>query len=186
MDRRGSQGGFTLIELLIAMMLVGIAFGYGIVKIDMLVPSSRLEKAARDLGGALTRLRRMAVFRGLSYFLEYDVDNHRYRLYRPATFAEQDDGAEEYIETDWLELPHRVSIKGVLFSVDDKVTSGTASVEFAPTGEVTGHIVHLESSEIADEHRSRFTIELNTITGLVTYSRGNEPYEQVRDEFEFR
>ncbi|MHC4471252.1 MAG: pilus assembly FimT family protein [Planctomycetota bacterium] len=183
---RRRSSGFTLIELLIAMILIGVAFAYGIVKIDLLVPSSRLEKAARDLGGMLTRLRGMAVFRGRSYFLEYDLDNHLYRLYRPATFLELDDGADEYIETSWLELPDRVSFKDVQFNGDDVVDAGTADVEFAPTGEVTGHLVHLVSSEIADEVRRHYTIELNPITGLVTYTRGEKPYGQVRDEFEFR
>jgi prepilin-type N-terminal cleavage/methylation domain-containing protein len=181
-----SERGFTLIELLVVMLLLGLAFTYGLLNVDMLIPGSRLEKGARDLGNMLTRLRGMAVFHSRPYRLEYDLDEDRFRIIRPTTLAEQEEGLDEYIETDWFDLPKRVRLMDVQFSDRDRESSGIVSVDFLPGGEVTGHMVHLISDEIANEERNRFTVELNAITGLVSFTRGEKEYAGVRDEFEFR
>ena len=60
-------------------------------------------------------------------------------------------------------------------------------VEFTPTGEVVGHLVHILSDDIQEEERNRYTVELNPITGMVSYVLGvHKEYDQVRNEFEFR
>jgi prepilin-type N-terminal cleavage/methylation domain-containing protein len=181
------QSGFTLIELMVVVIIISIAFTYGIVNIDHLVPSSRLGKAARDLGGTLTRIRGMAIFHGRSYFLEYDLDEHRYRVLRPSSRTEQDQGMDELIETTWFDLPRRVRFQAVFFEADrDGEVRGKHQIEFSPTGEVIGHMVQLVSADIRNEDRNKYTVELNAITGLVSYSRQEKAYTPVRDEFEFR
>jgi hypothetical protein len=40
------------------------------------------------------------------------------------------------------------------------------------------------SSDIPNEDRNKFTLELNAITGLVSYHRFEKKYAPVRDEFE--
>jgi hypothetical protein len=153
---------------------------------DSLVPSSRLEKAARDLGELLTRLRGMAIFAGRTHYLEYDLEGERYRVLRPSTEAERDDGAPEQMVTNWFELPSRIRIEDVRFSEREVETRGTISVEFTPTGEVVGHLVTLVSDEILDEVQGRFAVEMNPITGLVSYTPGGKSYNPVRSESEFR
>jgi len=187
MPTRGDQRGFTLIELMVVIVIISIAFTYGIVNVDHLVPAGRLGKAARDLGGTLTRLRSSAVFYGRSYFLEYDLDDHRYRIIRPTSKTEQDQGLDETVESGWFDLPRRVRLEAVFFnSGRDGEKNGKHRIEFSPTGEVVGHMVQLVSADIASENRNKYTIELNAITGLVTYSRQEKAYAPVRDEFEFR
>lgn len=183
---RRRRAGFTLLELLVVMLLLGLMFTYAILNIDLLVPSSRLDKAARDIGGMLTRLRGMAVFHGRSHFLEYDLDEHRYRAIRPSSLAEQDAGADELIFTEWFDLPRRVRFQDLMFNVRERETNGQWEVEFTPAGEVIGHLVHLISDDIANEERNRFTVELNSITGLVTYTRSDRDYGAVKDEYDFR
>ncbi|MCZ6793981.1 MAG: prepilin-type N-terminal cleavage/methylation domain-containing protein [Planctomycetota bacterium] len=180
------QAGFTLIELMVVMLLLGVAFTYGIINIDLLVPSASLDKAARDIGGMLRRLRSLAVFHGRSYKLEYDLDEHRYRVFRPTSKTEQEEGMPEIVETDWFTLPDEISFENLQFSDKDEISGGTMEIEFTAKGAVVGHLVHLISSKITHEERKRFTVELNPITGLVSYTRGEKKYAQVRDAFEFR
>jgi type II secretory pathway pseudopilin PulG len=184
---RQSGGGFTVIELMVVILLLGAVVGYGFLKIDNLVPSARLDKAARDLGQILTRLRNLSIFSGRTHFLEYDLDDQTYRIGRPTTIREQEDGADDIILSDWFELPKKVRIKAVQFSDRDAETQGLVRVEFTPTGEVVGHLIHILSDEILDESKNRYTVEINPITGLVTYTQGiHKSSDQVRSEFEFR
>ena len=44
----------------------------------------------------------------------------------------------------------------------------------------------LLSVEILDEKRSRYAVELNSITGLVSYTLGGKQYEPLRTESDFR
>lgn len=184
-SRRDS--GFTVIELMVVILLLGVVVGYGFLKIDNLVPSARLDKAARELGQTLTRLRSLSIFSGRTHFLEYDLDAQTYRLTRSTTIREQEEGAHDYIESDWFELPKKVRIKAIQFSDRGAETQGQVRVEFTPTGEVVGHLIHILSDEILDESKNRYTVELNPITGLVSYTQGiHKSYDQVRSEFEFR
>ena len=134
----------------------------------------------------LTKLRSMAVFSGRSHFLEDDLEGDRYRMYRAATITEQDEGAPDLIRSTWYELPERIRIWDVQFSDDDAENRDRVSIEFTPNGEVVGHLVNLRSDEIAGDYLSRFAVELNAMTGLVTYTKGGKEYAPVRDEFEFR
>jgi type II secretion system protein H len=181
-----TKAGFTLIELMAVLLLMGLAIGYGTVKLGGFVPSARLESGAREIGDLLTRARGLAVFQGTTYQMEYDLDQQRYRLIRPATEQEQQDGADPYIEGNWFELPTHVRIEDIQISDRDNRTNGTYTVEFLPTGEVFGHLVHLISDDITYEDRNRFTVEMNPITGLVTYTPGRKEYRQIRDEYAFR
>ncbi len=184
---RSDRDGFTLIELMVVILLLGAVITYGFVNIDNLVPSARLDKAARDLGQMLTRLRSLAVFSGRIHYLEYDLDAQTYRISRPTTTREQNEGAPDYLESEWFELPDKVRIKAIQFSDRDAETRGVVRVGFTPTGEVVGHLIHILSDEILDEHYNRYTVELNPITGLVSYTQGvHKSYDQVRSEFEFR
>lgn len=183
---RAPHSGFTLLEMMVVLVLIGLAVGWGVIRFQAYLPRARLEGAAREIGGFLTRLRGMAVFSGRSHFLEYDLDGEAFRISRPTTLAEQDEGAPEYLETEWFEMPSSVTIENVQFSDRDEETRGAVRVEFTPEGEVVGHLVHLLSNEILGEDRSRYTVEVNAITGLVTYSPGAKEYAQVRDEGDFR
>ena len=181
------DAGFTVIELMVVILLLGVVVGYGFLKIDNLVPSARLDKAARDLGQMLSRLRNLSIFAGRTHFLEYNLDAQTYRISRPTTIREQEEGLDDYIESDWFELPKKVRIKAIQFSDRDAETRGLVRVEFTPTGEVVGHLIHILSDEILDEAKNRYTVEINPITGLVTYTQGiHKSYDQVRSEFEFR
>lgn len=168
------------------MMLIGGALVYGLLNIGTMVPGARLEEGARDIGALLSRLSGMAVFQGESYFMEYDLDEQRYRIYRPSTLEEQDEGADEYLVGEWHELPRHVRFLDVQFSDRQKDSHGLRQVEFTATGEVTGHLVHLISDDIVQEDENRFTVELNPITGLVSYERGEKRYQLIQDEYAFR
>ena len=170
--RMTRSGGFTLIEMMVVIVLIGLAVTFGVIRFQAYLPRARLEGAARQVGGFLTRLRGMAVFAGRTHYLEYDLDGEAFRISRPATIAEREDGSEEYVETDWFEMPEGVTLERVQFSRQDEETRGIASIEFTPEGEVTGHLVQFLSNRILGEDRSRFTVELNGVTGLVTYTPG--------------
>lgn len=184
--RRHAQRGMTLIELMVVLLLLGAAFTYGFLNLGGLIPSARLEEGARDVGSLLARLRGMAIFQGEPFFLEYDLDGQQYRIYRPTTLAEQEDGAPEYLEGSWHVLPTHVRFQDIQFSDRRREEVGRHQVEFLPTGEVTGHLVHFVSDDIADEERNRYTVELNPITGIVTYTKGEKRYQQIQDEHAFR
>jgi prepilin-type N-terminal cleavage/methylation domain-containing protein len=180
------SGGFTLIEMMVVIVLIGLAVTFGVIRFQAYLPRARLEGAARQIGGFLTRLRGMAVFAGRTHYLEFDLDSEAFRISRPATIAEREDGSEEYVESDWFEMPEGVTLERVQFSRQDEETRGIVSIEFTPEGEVTGHLVQLLSNRILGEDRSRFTVELNGVTGLVTYTPGVREYAQIRDESDFR
>jgi prepilin-type N-terminal cleavage/methylation domain-containing protein len=185
-DRRRVSSGFTILELMVVIVLIGIGTTYGVIRFQAYLPKARIEGAAREIGGFLTRLRGMAVFSGRSHFIEYDLDAEAYRIVRSTSPAEQEEGADEYLESSWFEMPEGVVIEDVQFSERDEESRGIVRVEFTPEGEVTGHLVHLLSNEILGEEQSRFTAELNPVTGLVGLTPGRKNYSQVRDEADFR
>ena len=83
------RAGFTLIELVVAVAILGLSMTIVFLKVDTLLPGSRLKAACKKIVTDLEHLRSQAIFSGVPIYLEYHIDTESYRAYFPVVFDEE-------------------------------------------------------------------------------------------------
>ena len=151
---RRARGGFSLVELLGVMAVIAFMFTVAGVSIDAFVPKERLNTAVRTLTEQLRELRSEAISRNLQYYVEYDLDEHRFRRYTPfsiegALFREGEDDDEERFVFPWENLPPGVEFAAVDVAGDVR-TDGRTFARFDPRGAASDHIVTLYQPRYAN------------------------------------
>ncbi len=68
------ERGVTLNEFLISLAVVGIVAAFGLPNLIQMVPNYRLASAARSLLAHIQEAKARAVFRGSTYYLDFDLD----------------------------------------------------------------------------------------------------------------
>lgn len=166
------NGGFSLIELMFVMAILSLMAAMAGVSIDNFVPKERLNTAVRQLTERLRDARSEAISRSLQYYVEYDLDNHRYRRLTPFSlnggiFIEGEDDDEDRFTTEWHNLP-----KGVLFDsvivAGEEGRQGRMFARFDPRGSASGHLVVLKQPKFDNF----YTIEVLALTGTFRFHRG--------------
>jgi hypothetical protein len=147
------------------------------VKLDGLLPRTRLQSAARTIGRNAALLRNYAITSGVPHTMEYDLDAGRFRGRRQSTEedANPDDPALEAFA--WTALPTGVRMHDVAFSDDEAHDGGLVPVVFEPNGSTAHHMVHLEL-EGTDR---RFTVEVSPLLGRVDLLPEWLEFEPVSD-----
>jgi len=74
-----------------------------------------------------------------------------------------------------------IHFEGIQLDSNETRTSGELVVTFSTLGEITpnGFMVRLLSDEIADREEASFSVEVNGLTGEVSYTPGFAKFEQV-------
>lgn len=82
MIRPGPKEGFTLLEILVAMAILGILTTFTILRWSALLPTFRLNSAARQIHSELHNLRGKAAAENVSFQLVYSEGNPNYTTKR--------------------------------------------------------------------------------------------------------
>ncbi|MFH0944079.1 MAG: prepilin-type N-terminal cleavage/methylation domain-containing protein [Planctomycetota bacterium] len=179
---KDTHQGFTLIELMIVIGLLGVMMGVVFLRLDTLVPSTRLKSDARRLASYLEQAFNHCVVSGRQVRFEYDIDLRSFRFFYPFELAEDGLtilGEGETSVVDWERLSDTILIHDVRIGEGDPISSGRVFVDFQPRGVVTGHVVHL-TKEGSDNY---FSILVSPLLGYVDVVSGFVEAE-VLDESE--
>lgn len=187
MGPRGPRdGGFSFVELMVVLSILAFAFTYGIIHLDGATGAARLSSAARQVGTTIEFLRGHAIQARRPLELHMDLDHARWKIVVPPRPSEREAERreqEEVLYTDDVVLPRNIRFEGVQLDTYEMQSSGELIVTFSALGEVApnGFLVRLVSDEIQDpdEEAAYFSIEVNGLTGEVSYLPGRVPFEQV-------
>ncbi|MHC4660268.1 MAG: pilus assembly FimT family protein [Planctomycetota bacterium] len=171
--------GFTLVELTLVVMLIAVAFGVTIVKLDNLAPPFRLRKASRMIAAQIRMLQNECILDNRRLFLIYDISERKYWIEIP---TDDSDFAYSFGEGEKVgedTLPPGIEFESVLGPENDRIF-GQAKVELSPTGELGSHIVHLKIRD-SDRDEDRLSVKYNSFSGLTSISEGFTEFERPPD-----
>jgi len=176
------RAGFTLIELMVVVAVLGLSITIVFLKVDAILPGTRLEAACKNIVTDLELLRSYAIFKGLPIYLEYDSRFNSYRAFYPVDFDENGDvvGAGETEIFEPKPVGKSVEIEDVALGFYDgkKNSPGSATICIRPDGSLTGHIVHLKNTDTGKE----MSVRIASLTGFAEVLKGKVGYEEVGDE----
>lgn len=182
MPGRHHARGFSFIELMVVIALIGLTLAFVVLKVDNLIPSSRMSAAARKIGSTNGLARAQAVATGLRHALTYDLTRQRFAVLIPPHPEDIDEGRakpDELFPLTWHPLPDGVKLLNVQLG-DATVSSGSVRVLFSPLGTVTPHALQLQGQE-----NQEMTVTVNPLTGLVEIEPGLHELDLFAKEHEF-
>ncbi|MCA9002236.1 MAG: prepilin-type N-terminal cleavage/methylation domain-containing protein [Planctomycetes bacterium] len=166
------QEGFSLVELMVVMMIIGLMTYTVSMSFDSMVPGERLNTSVRELAGDIREARRDATTRNLEFFIEYDLDENRYRTISPfvrggGMFIPGIHREEERLLSHWQPLKEGITLERVSVAGVDQ-DRGHAIVRFDPSGAASAHYVVLGQPRF----EKLFTVEVMALTGLIRFHDG--------------
>lgn len=171
------RGGFTLIELLGVVVVIGLIGTIVTMNWKSIYPRSQLNTSVRALAATLQSTRSDAIARTAEFWIQYDVDNDRYRVVTPFRHGGgMAVGDEERVALEWTTLPDTVLFQTV--AVDgEEYDTGIVQVRFDPLGAGSAHVVVL-AQEMFDAY---YTIEVQALTGLIDFRQGIHVRQEPRE-----
>jgi type II secretion system protein H len=171
------RAGFTLVELLGVIVVMGLIATIVTVNWKSAFPRSQLNSSVRALAATLQATRSDAIARTGEFWIQYDIDNGRYRVITPfrhgGGVAAND---EERLALEWTELPATVRFQAV--AVDgEEYDAGIVQVRFDPLGAASGHVIVLAQ----DMFEAFYTIEVQALTGLIDFREGIQVRQEPRE-----
>ena len=185
---RFRRDGFTFLELMLVLLVLGIIFSIGVVKMTGTLPRYRLRISARDIGMQIEDTRMVAISRGSWTGIRYHLDEDRcgYQILPPAPRDYPDEPVEEREPFERIFFEHPDTTRSVypgvrIISVEmrgtnEAHTSGVVDVYFSPTGTEGSHIVRL-----AHRKGGVYSVTFNALTGTVDFF---EQEDVVFEDFE--
>jgi type II secretion system protein H len=164
----GARSGFSLIELLAVIVVLGLIATMVTINWRAILPRTELHSAVRELSSVLQGTRSDAIARNAPFDVQYDLDEHRYRVVTP--FRAGGGLAPSYEERhalDWHPLPPTVRFLSITIGTEE-YQKGIIYVRFDPLGSASGHVIVL--SQPADQNT--YTIEVQGLLGLIDYHEG--------------
>jgi len=176
--------GFTFVELMVVLAILAFAFSYAIIHLDGATGPARLSSAARQVGTTIEFLRGHAIQATRPLELHIDLDRGEWKtVIPPRTSASDEDRVEEneVLVTDPVALPREIRFHSVQFDANDQQSSGVVVITFSKLGEMSpnGLMLRLYSEEISNRDDSYFSIEVNGLSGEISYTPGLAKFEQV-------
>lgn len=186
MTRRASRDeGFTFVELMVVLAILAFAFSYGIIHLDGATGTARIASAARQIGTTFEFLRGHAMQSARPLELHIDLDRAEWWTVippRPSEAEKDRRDEEEILVTDPVGFgTTAIRFDAVQFDPHDQQTSGEVVITFSPLGEMSpnGLMVRLVSEEVRAQEEGYFSVEVNGLTGEVSYTPGTAKFEQV-------
>jgi prepilin-type N-terminal cleavage/methylation domain-containing protein len=162
------RGGFSLVELLAVIIVLGLIATVVTMNWRSILPRAELHSAVRELSSVLQGMRSDAISRNATFELQYDLDEHRYRVVTPfRAGGGLAPTSEERQALAWHVLPPSVRFGGITVGTDD-FEKGIVLIRFDAIGSASGHVVTL--LQPADDNT--YTIEVQGLLGLIDYHEG--------------
>ena len=178
--------GFTFVELMVVLAILAFAFAYGVIHLDGATGAARLSASARQVGTTIEFLRGHAIQANRDLELHIDLDHNRWRMVLPPRPSEREADRreqEDVLYTEDVMLPESVDFDAILLDATDARTTGEIVITFSPLGEIVpnGFLIRLASEEVrsSNEEDAFFSIEVNGLTGEISYLPGRPAFEQV-------
>jgi Tfp pilus assembly protein FimT len=174
---------------MVVLAILAFAFTYGIIHLDGATGTARISSAARQIGTTLEFLRGFAVQSARPVELHVNLDRGEWWTVVPPRPSEsekdrQDD--EEILVTEPVGFgTPAIRFDAVQFDPNDQQSSGDVVITFSALGEMSpnGLMIRLVSDEVregsGDPQEGYFSIEVNGLTGEVSYTPGTAKFEQV-------
>ncbi|MCY2961507.1 MAG: prepilin-type N-terminal cleavage/methylation domain-containing protein [Planctomycetota bacterium] len=170
----GSRAGFSLIELLAVLVVLGLIATMVTINWRAILPKTELHSAVRELSAILQGTRSDAIARNATFEIQYDLDEHRYRVVTPFRVSGADGvggglapSNEDRAALAWHPLPKSVRFSSVSIGTDI-FEKGIVVVRFDPLGSASGHVVVLSQPQDGNI----YTIEVQGLLGLINYHEG--------------
>ncbi len=132
--------GFTLIELMVVMLLITIVLSVAIPRLDSSIAQDPRKRLTRWMVNTAKALRTMAVEKRQVQALVIDLDEHRMWTID----AQMDEEAVAAAAEKGFALPNSIVLADVEFPDKDRISSGTATIRFYPSGYADQALVHVE------------------------------------------
>ena len=154
------SSGFTLLELSLVLFIIGLL-------VTVVVPRlggfehARLDTSAKRLAALVRYLHGEAAFRGQTYRIQYDLDQHRYgvQVLTPSQ-ATKTFVADESPLSQTVQLPTNVTFADIRVPSIGRVQTGQVFTHFYPQGYTDPTVIHLR-----DQQSRTVTVIIPPITG---------------------
>jgi len=161
------SSGFTLLELSLVLFIIGLL-------VTVLVPRlggfehARLDTSAKRLAALVRYLHGEAAFRGQTYRIQYDLDQHQYgvQILIPSQ-ATKTFVADESPLSQTVQLPTNVTFADIRIPSIGRVHTGQVFTHFYPQGYTDPTVIHLR-----DQQSRTVTVLIPPITGEATVYEG--------------
>ena len=161
------SSGFTLLELSLVLFILGLL-------VTVLVPrlggleQARLDTSAKRLAALVRYLYGEAAFRGQTYRIQYDLDQHRYgvQVLTPSQ-ATKTFVADDAPLSQTVQLPTNVTFADIRIPSIGRVQTGQVFTHFYPQGYTDPTVIHLR-----DQQSRMMTVMIPPITGEATVYEG--------------
>ncbi len=172
---KGKPAGFSVVELLLCLAVLSVLSLVGFHTLRGMVPSARVNRAAREVASLLERTRWMAVEQGTVFKVAMDSDRERLTVYRQTSM---NGGMEEPEPVHTLDLRERhpgivlgaaastFRTSGCKYVSASGIHLWNHSVRFLPTGTTDrcGSLYLLPERDLPDhqEHMAALSVLLGT------------------------
>jgi general secretion pathway protein G len=166
--RARGRAGFSMIEMLGVIVVLGLIATLVSVNWQAVLPRTELHTAVRELMETLQGTRSEAIARNAVHEVQYDLEQHRYRVvtpFRPGGGLAAT--PEERQAHAWRALPDSVRFRAVTIDGVEYV-KGLVLVRFDAIGSASGHLIVLEQPEL----HNLYTIEVQGLLGLFSFHEG--------------
>ena len=166
------RGGFTFLELMIVLVILGLIFSMGAIKLAGSLPKYALRTSAKNIGIDIEFQRMVAVSRGswtgIRYHIEDHTGNSSWQTLGPAPLDYPEEPIADRSPSPRKELESGVRLVAVrMRGTGDVVDSGSTDVYFSPTGTTGSHVI-----TVATQDGRMFTLSFNAITGGIDFYEG--------------
>ena len=167
-----ARKGLTLVEMAIVLLVIGVVLAV-LTSMASSIPNLRsTESEAEALQGNFLRARNTALFTNSTFYMEFNLDENRYRGY----LIERIDGKAEEKEKFEHGLATSNGLLGVSVGLSGKVQTGKVTVTFLPDGTAEQVAVYLGEPPLASQ-----TVVLNRYGGHTTVISGEQPLALDRE-----
>lgn len=152
LNLRHEKSGFTLIELLVVMLLISIVMAVAIPKFMGGTLQDPVKQVSRWINNTARSLRITAVKQQKRYTLVVDLSDNRFWTVN----ADMNEEALMQAREKAFSLPKSIRIAAVLFPDNERISSGTAEIQFYPAGYSDRVLIDMEND---DAQRFSYLVE---------------------------
>jgi prepilin-type N-terminal cleavage/methylation domain-containing protein len=136
-----NKAGFTLIELMVVMLLISIVLAVAIPRFEGGIVQDPAKKMSRWMINSVRTLRSAAIQKQQVQTLVVDLsDNKLWTVNELMSEADRDAAQQKAFS-----LPGSYAIVDIQFQGRDRISSGTADINFYPAGYSDHVLIHLEN-----------------------------------------